>query len=108
MKYYSDITKKLYDTPEALKKDEQVFTEAEAEKKAAEVKKTVERSARAKAVEAAYRTAVEAYNKYIKMRNNFVETYGSFHMTYATTSDENDEVAPQSMYSLFDMLFDLK
>lgn len=108
MKYYSDITKKLYNTPEALKKDEQTFTAAEAEKKAAEVKKQVERSGRAKAVEAAYKTAVDAYNKYIKMRNKFVETYGSFHMTYATTSDEKDEAASESIYSLFDLLFDLK
>lgn len=82
MKYYSDITKKLYGTPEALKEDEAKVTAAEAEKKAAEAKKKAERAARAKEVEAAFKAEMEAHNKYLELRNQFIKDYGSFHMSY--------------------------
>lgn len=89
MKYYSDITKKLYGTPEALKEDEAKVTAAEAaeaEKKAAEAKKKAERAARAKEVEAAFKAEMEAHNKYLELRNQFIKDYGSFHMSYTDTT----------------------
>lgn len=104
MKFYSDITKKLYDTSEALKKDEKAVTNSEAEKKAAEAKKSAERAARAKEVEDAYKAEVEAHAKYIKLRNQFVDDYGSFHMSYTTSTPEVEVYSP---YTLFDTLFNL-
>ena len=104
MKFYSDITKKLYDTSEALKKDEEAFTNTEAEKKAEEAKKSAERAVRAKEVEDAYKAEVEAHAKYIKLSNQFVDDYGSFHMSYTTSTPEVEVYSP---YTLFDTLFNL-
>ena len=106
MKYYSEITKKLYGTPEALKEDETKVTTAEAEKKAAEEKKKAERTARAKEVEAAFKAEMEAHNKYIELRNKFIKDYGSFHMSYTTPTplvkgDYSSEEAWDIINSLF-------
>ena len=81
MKYYSDLTHKLYDTTKALEADEFEIKQAEeikrkakeeAERKAKEVKEN--RAAAAKEVE-------EAYKVYMKKLNDFCEKYGAFHMT---------------------------
>lgn len=81
MKYYSDLTHKLYETAEALEAEELKIKQAEeakrkakeeAERKAAEVK--ANRATAAKEVE-------EAYKNYMKKLNAFCEKYGAFHMT---------------------------
>ena len=81
MKYYSDLTHKLYETAEALEAEELKIHHAEeekrkakeeAERKAKEVKEN--RAAAAKEVE-------EAYKAYMKKLNDFCEKYGAFHMT---------------------------
>jgi septal ring factor EnvC (AmiA/AmiB activator) len=90
MKYYSEITNKVYDTEELLNKAE----EAEAAKKEAEIAKRNERSQNAKKVEEARKKATEAINAYEKELKDFCEKYGSYH-----TSIE----AP--MTNLFDFLF---
>lgn len=82
MKYYSETLKKIFDTPEDLKKAEK----AHKEKLAVEEKKRAERSARAKEVE-------EAYKAYKKLLDDFVKDYGSFHMTI------NDS---RSLFDMFD------
>ena len=84
MKFYSDITKNLYDTQEELTKAEK----AEADKKAKAEIAQKERSTRAKEVEAAYKNANELMEKFIK-------DYGSFHTTF-------DDTRPYK--SLFDFL----
>lgn len=104
MKFYSEVTKRLYDSQDELTKDERKVATAEAEKKAAEAKKSAERAARAKEVEDAYKAEVEAHAKYIKLRNQFVDDYGSFHMSYTTSTPE---VEVRSPYTLFDTLFNL-
>lgn len=104
MKFYSEVTKRLYDSQDELTKDERKVATAEAEKKAAESKKSAERAARAKEVEDAYKAEVEAHAKYIKLRNQFVDDYGSFHMSYTTSTPE---VEVRSPYTLFDTLFNL-
>lgn len=84
MKYYSEKTKKLYDTTEEV-------VNAEKELEAAEQKKqelVAKRKERAKEVEDAFAAANELLNK-------FIEDYGSFHTTISTGR------------SLFDRLFDL-
>lgn len=104
MKFYSEVTKRLYDSQDELTKDERKVATAEAEKKAVEAKKSAERAARAKEVEDAYKAEVEAHAKYIKLRNQFVDDYGSFHMSYTTSTPE---VEVRSPYTLFDTLFNL-
>lgn len=81
MKYYSDMTNKLYDSIEALeaeelkiKQIEEVKRKAkeEAERKAAEAKNN--RAAEAKEVE-------EAYKVFMTKLHDFCEKHGAFHMT---------------------------
>jgi hypothetical protein len=67
MKYYSEQTKKLYDSPEELAKAEKDFEE----KKTAELKKKEAREVRAKEV-------ADAYNKYVELFNAFVKDYGYY------------------------------
>ena len=93
MKYYSDKTKKIYDTEEALVEAEKV--EAKKQEKVEALK--LERTNRAKEIESAYKDAVTAYNKYNELVNKFIDDYGSFHMTF------NQHGNP--MKSIFDMFF---
>ena len=81
MKYYSDMTNRLYDSVEALEVEELKIKQAEeakrkakeeAERKAAEAKSN--RAAAAKEVE-------EACKVYMTKLHDFCEKYGSFHMT---------------------------
>lgn len=81
MKYYSDMTNRLYDSVEALEAEELKIKQIEeakrkakeeAERKAAEAKNN--RAAAAKEVE-------EAYKVYMTKLNDFCEKYGAFHMT---------------------------
>lgn len=79
MRFYSDITNKLYNS-----KEEALAAEAKVkEQQAAEVKKTEERGKRAKDVEAAYKAYIDAYKSYVEKLNQFIKDYGSFHMTYS-------------------------
>ena len=76
MKFYSEETKRFYDTAEACKEaeDKAKAKREEAAAKAAKLKE--ERANRAKEVEEAIAHANELLNK-------FVEDYGSFHYTYS-------------------------
>lgn len=97
MKYYSDVTKKLYDTAEELNKAETAVVKAEQERKAALEKKQAEqaklkeqRAARAQEVTEAIRVRDEAQKKVNELVNNFVKDYGSYHYTWS--SDFIDDV----------------
>jgi len=70
MKYYSEVTKKVYDTEEAL---------VEAEKALSTAKE--QRSLRAKEVEDALLKAREAQKEATDLLNKFVKDYGSFKTT---------------------------
>jgi len=87
MKYVSEITKKAYNTEQECLDAEKAFKEAEAKALAEKEKKTAERSARAKEVEEAYKASIEANKRYNELVNQFIQDYGSFHMTYSNTSD---------------------
>ena len=54
MKFYSEVTKKLYDTEADLNDAESAIKKAECEKKARETKLKNERAARAKVVDGGY------------------------------------------------------
>lgn len=90
MKFYSDVTKKLYDTQEALTKDETAQIKAQQKKELEEKQKSEQRAARAKEVEAAYAAAVEATNRYHELRNAFVNDYKAYHMTISRQYDLAD------------------
>ena len=92
MKYVSELTKKAYDSEKECLYAEQEFKKKQEEKKAAQEKKSAERATRAKEVEEAYKKAVEANKAYREVLNNFVKDYGSFHMTYSSTSDLINDV----------------
>ena len=79
MKYFSEITGALYDTQEALDKDEAKIKAAEKAKADAQAKKKAERASRAKEVDKALKAADEATEKARKLLDAFLEDYGSYH-----------------------------
>ena len=109
MKYYSEITKKVYDTEEALVKAE--------ETKKAELAKVDElaqkKKERANEVRDAYQKVIEVRKKaqkeieeiekkYYALRDKFVEDYGSWHMTY---TDKGDVYNDNFWYSIIKDFF---
>ena len=77
MKYYSELTKEVYDTPELLEEAEKVVLEANKEKE----RKLTERAERAKAVEKAFAEARESRKKADELLSEFCKDYNSFHMS---------------------------
>ena len=74
MKYYSEITKKIYDTKEDLVKAEVEVTKAKSD-----------REVKAKEVEKLIKEATEATKKANKALSDFVKQYGSFKTTIKDT-----------------------
>ena len=87
MKFYSELTKKLYDTQEDLQKAEIALTKSKAD-----------RAERAKEVEKALKEANEASKKANKLLQEFVKDYGSFK---TTIKDENVD-ANSIFWDVFD------
>ena len=100
MKFYSEVTKQLYDNEKDLIKAEEKIAAEEQAKKA----KDAEKGKRAKEVEAAYKASVEAQNKFNELKNKFIEDYGSFHMTY-TEKKPAVKASENSITDIFDYLF---
>ena len=94
MKYYSDKTKKMYESVEELETAETKFDEEHK----AELALKEERAAAAKEVEEAYKKANDAYAEARGKLNDFISKYGSFHRTFTSET-------PTSK-SLFDVFFD--
>lgn len=98
--YFSKKTKKMYNSMEELKKAESEFLQKEqAEKQARNQKK-----AEAKEVEEAYANVVKvkkeavknieaAEKNYNEKLHNFVNKYGSFHMSYSVGDTDKDFVS---------------
>lgn len=92
MKFYSEVTKQLYNTEKELIEAETKIKNAEAEKLAAEKAKRDIRASRAKEVEKALKEANEAQTKAIKLVNDFTKDYGFFHMSFPNKNkSENSE-----------------
>lgn len=99
MKYYSELTNKVFDTQEACEKAE---AEHLAKQKAAEEKQLAlknEREARSKAVVDAFKKARDAESEAQKLLKEFVKDYGSFHMSY------NGKSSFPSMFDILDNFF---
>ena len=98
MKIISEKTGKTYETVDACLADEKAFDDAviAENKKKEELAKN--RKARATEVEEAYKKISEARKNYYKILHDFINDYGSFHMTL-NTGDENP-------FDDFDRIFD--
>lgn len=89
MKYYSEITKNLYDSIEALEEAEMKVKQAEeAARKAKEEEEMKAKVIKAERAEAA-KEVEEAFRNYNRLLNDFCRKYGPFHMTF-TNEDFND------------------
>lgn len=95
MKYYSDLTKKLYDTEKQLKAAEVELTKSKAD-----------RAQRAKEVTEAIKAANEATEKANKLLSAFVKDYGSFKTTL-TDKDVDLKAFNNSFSKYFADLFNL-
>lgn len=85
MKYYSEETRRFYDTEEAAIDAEK---KALAEKEERENKIRVlneTRAERAKEIDEAKKAVDEAKKKYTKLVNDFIKDYGKYHYTRTTT-----------------------
>lgn len=97
MKYWSDVTKCLYETPEEVENAEKALFSKQAQEKAEKEKLAAERKARAAEVEKAREAMVEARTKYKTVLEKFCEDYGSFH-----TSVNSREIP--TLFDLFNIL----
>ena len=81
MKYYSDMTNRLYDSVEALEAEELKIKQAEeAKRKAKEEAERKEAEAKSNRAAAA-KEVKEAFIAYQSLLRDFCKKYGSFHMT---------------------------
>ena len=106
MKFYSELTNKVYDTEKACLDAERIHKQAleekahaEEQKKILEKKKQEERAADAKKVEALREEMVKAQTNYRKAVEAFVEKHGSYHF-----STDSIEKIPHIFASVFDFL----
>lgn len=81
MKIISEKTGKTYKTVEECLSEEKKFDEAIQAEKVKKEKLAENRKSRAKEVEDAYKARLEADKLYREKLNDFVNDYGSFHMT---------------------------
>ena len=132
MRYYSDLLDKTFDTVKELEEAE--TSKVEAEKRMQEEKEKLQASRKVLAheVEEAYKHYIEviesnskklealskqieienkeACNEYLKLRNEFIGKYGSFHMTYKDNTPVVDTVTsikPITFSEVFNDMFDL-
>lgn len=109
MKYYSEILRRTFDTVEELENEEKKVKEAEQKKELMLSKK----KERAELVNNAFKelqdVRKEYYAKlrekeenYIKLRDEFVKDYGSWHMTY---SSDNDNYCVSDVFKDFSTMF---
>ena len=94
MRYYSDVTKSVYNTEKELVAAEQQVKVEEAKKaraaeeeKARKDKMAAERKARAAEVEEARKAMTEAQKHYKDVLEAFVKDYHSYHYSTTDTSD---------------------
>ena len=97
MKFYSEVTKKLYDSEDELKSAETSLVAKKKAEEEAALKLKEERKARSKDVEDARKAYIDAKKNYYNVLDKFCKDYGSYHASYKT--DDID--------SIFEDFFDL-
>ena len=93
MKYYSDITKKLYENIEDLKQ-----AEAEITNKANVRKQDAEK------VEKAYNAYIDARKEYEKTLTEFCNKHGAYHKTYTNKDAANVKNEFENLRNLVSMI----
>lgn len=83
MKYYSEITKKFYESSKECEADEAKVTQEQNQKNFA-------RKAAAEKVETAYKAYTKAAKEYHEALQEFCSKFGTYHKTY-TTNEFNDK-----------------
>ena len=96
MRYYSDITSKLYNAEAELLEAEAIAAEKQKEKE----EKTKQKKARAEEVEKAFHSIRDAEKIYYDLRNKFIEDYGSWSLTHKN-SKEVPLVDVRDLFKLF-------
>lgn len=93
-KYYSDITKKIYDDELTLEKEEKELEEKKALALKEKEELAIARKADAKEIEEAtkkvndaYKALQDAQNELYKKKKAFLDKYGSYHYTTTDPSD---------------------
>ena len=81
MRYYSDETRKFYETEEDCKKAEETLALERKKQEEVALQKSAARKEAAKKVEDAYKDLLNAKKIYNEELNAFCKEYGSFHMT---------------------------
>ena len=104
MKFYSDVTQRLYNTEQELVKAETEAKEVEAKRIAAEKAKKETRAKRAKEVEDALKFANEAQAEAVRLLKDFTKDYGYFHMSYSTDDAEKKDTGKVNLDSFMDVL----
>lgn len=105
--YYSKLLKKPFDTLDELKVAEDEYNKANAEK----IKLAEEKKADAKAIEETYKKAMDtrrlasqmikdADAEYIKLLNEFIKKYGSYHVS-VYDSNNNLNVTVSDLFNAF-------
>jgi len=92
MKYYSEVTKKFYDTAEACNKAEVEMVEKQNVEKLRKEKEAAERKAAADQVEAARKAYVEAHKNYKKVLTDFCEKYGPYHTSLNKSNADDFDI----------------
>lgn len=87
MKFFSEITNKFYDTPEACFAAEAEHQVAEEAQAAAEKRKIEEKAARKAAVDEAFAALEEAKIRYYELLNDYCADYGFYENTHTIYSN---------------------
>ena len=100
MKYYSELTKKVYNTTEELEAQKAAEEAKKAAEEAKEKRKALvaEKQVRAKEVEDAYKAIIDATKKYEDLKRKFIRDYGHFWMNY---KDGDMEVSTFEFFNNF-------
>lgn len=98
MKYFSEKTKKFYETEEACVEAEQKFDQAIQEEKDKKNKLAAERKKRAAELEQVAKNLMDARKHYDELVDAFIKDYGSYHISLYDKDDDDS-------YSLIDFFF---
>ena len=82
MKYFSELTNKVYDTMDACEEAEKAIIEQKNREKIKKEREVEARKTDATKVEEARKAFVEAQAAYREALHNFCTKYGSYHATY--------------------------
>jgi len=100
MKYYSEVTKKMYDSVNDLESAEKTLVAKQKAEEEAALKLKEERKLRSKEVEDARKAAADANKHYRDLLAKFCKDYGAYHASYK--SDDIDDIFDLFFSNLFD------